>query len=81
MKLADLQESQRERFPSTMSLRGEAVSDYTFHEVRDAMSERFCAPKSSMDNPSLRTVTAVRSFCVLDKGEMDGRAKRILGAR
>ena len=71
--LADLQEAQRERFSSTMSLRGLTISDYSFEAVRDVMLELFCAPKSSIDNPSLRTVQTVRSFCVLDDGELDGQ--------
>ena len=71
--LADLQEAQGERFSSTMSLRGLTISDYTFDAVREVMIELFCAPKSSIDNPSLRTVHAVRSFCVLDDGELDGQ--------
>ena len=71
--LVDLQESQRGRFSSTMSLRGQTVSDYTFQDVREVMIELCCAPKSSIDNPSLRSVTAVRSFCVLDDGEMEGQ--------
>ena len=49
------------------------MSDYTFQDVREVTIELFCAPKSSIDNPSLRSVTAVRSFCVLDDGEMEGQ--------
>ena len=56
-----------------MGLRGLTVSDYSFDAVREVMTELFCAPISSIDNPSLRTVTAVRSCCVLDDGEMDGQ--------
>ena len=71
---ADLTEMQRERFASSMSLRGMSVQQYTTMAVRDMFIELFCAPRSSLENPSLRTGTVQnqRSFCILEEGEMDG---------
>ena len=70
--LADLNEVQRERLSSTMALRGFNIQGYTYQGIRDVFMELFCAPKSSLDNPSLRTSHNGRSFCVLEDGEMDG---------
>ena len=70
--LADLNENQRERFASTMSLRGHRVQNYSYDNVREVFIELFCVPKSGIDNPSLRSNPLNRSFCVLDEGTMDG---------
>ena len=52
--LADLNENQRERMTSALTLRGLDIQQYTFEIVRAILIELFCAPKSSLDNPSLR---------------------------
>ena len=72
--LADLNEQQRERMSSTLALRGFNIQGYSFQVVRDIFMELFCAPKSSIDNPNLRSGPTSRSFCVLEDGEMDGLA-------
>ena len=38
--------------------------------VREVFIELFCMPRSSLDNPNLRTGTGPRAFCILDQGEM-----------
>ena len=70
---ADLNESQRERLTSHMTIRGTHVQNYTFEGLREAFIELFCAPKSGLDNPSYRTTGQGRSFCVFDYGECDGQ--------
>ena len=70
--LADLSEPQRERLTSTLTLRGYTVQMYTFEVVREVFLELFCMPKSSLDNPSLRTGGGQRAFCILDQGEVAG---------
>ena len=71
---ADLTEVQRERFASSMSLRGLNVQQYTVQAVRDMFIELFCAPRSSLENPLLGSgpTQGTRSFCIIDEGEMDG---------
>ena len=71
---ADLTDMQRERFASSMSLRGMSVQRYTTMAVRDMFIELLRAPRSSLENPSLRTGTVQnqRRFCILEEGEMDG---------
>ena len=73
--VSDLSEAQRERLQSTLSLRGIRIEDYDFSIVKDVFLELFCAPKSSLDNPSLRVSgqgTHQRSFCVLEDGTLEG---------
>ena len=85
--ISDLSEAQRERLQSTLSLKSLRVEDYTFEPVRDAFVELFCAPRSSLDNPSLRASSqgqnpssrvsgqgqrGQRSFCVLEDGILEG---------
>jgi hypothetical protein len=70
--LSDLIEQQRERMTSTMALRGARIDAYTYESVRDIFIELFCAPRSSLENPSLRTGSQGRSFCIMDHGDMDG---------
>jgi hypothetical protein len=70
--LADLNETQRERLTTHLSLRGLQVPQYRFGVIREAMIELFCAPRSSLEWPGYRTTTVgVRSFCVLEEGTMD----------
>ena len=70
---ADLNEYQRERLTSHMTIRGILVQNYTFGGLREAFIELFCAPKSGLDNPNYRTSGQGRSFCVYDYGECDGQ--------
>ena len=74
--LADLNEMQRERMTSTMSLRGRTVQTYTFESVREIFIELFCAPKSSLENPNLRASGGgherQRNFCVIETGDLEG---------
>ena len=70
---ADLNEHQRERLTSHMTIRGVNVQNYTFEGLREAFIELFCAPKSGLDNPNYRTTGQGRSFCVFDYGECDGQ--------
>ena len=44
----------RERLTSSLSLQGMNVTAYTFEEVRTVFVEMFSAPKSPVENPSLR---------------------------
>ncbi len=51
------------------------MDHYQYGQTRDVMVELFCAPLSSLDNPSLRSTTPAtgrRSFCVIDDGELNG---------
>ena len=50
---SDLNEAQRERLTSSLSLRGINVTAYTLDAVQRVFVELFCSPKSSMENPSL----------------------------
>ncbi len=72
--LADLTEQQRERLQSTMTLRGILLQGYTLDNLRESFIELFCAPRSSLDNPNLRTSGSPggRSFCIIEYGELDG---------
>jgi hypothetical protein len=71
--MGDMNESQRERFLSFMSIRNIQLEGYTFQIVMEAYRELFCAPKSAIDNPSLRSRGAGgKAFCIVDDGEMDG---------
>ena len=51
---SDLDEAQRERLTSSLSLRNITVTAYTLGTVQPVFVELFCGPKSSMENPSLR---------------------------
>ena len=51
---SNLNEAQRERLTSSLSLRNISVTAYTLDTVQPVFVELFCAPKSSMENPSLR---------------------------
>ena len=71
--VSDLTEQQRERLQSTLAQNGLRVENYTFQPVNDAFRELFCAPRSSLENPSLRVNgQGHRSFCVMEDGEIDG---------
>ena len=69
---ADLSEQQREKLTTHMSLRGITLQGYTFEQIRECMIELFCAPRSSLENPSYRVSGQGRTFAVLDYGELEG---------
>ncbi len=63
------------------------MDQYSFEVVKEAYLELFCAPRSSLDNPSLRAGSkgqnpssrasgqgqyGRRSFCVLEDGALEG---------
>ena len=70
---SDLNEQQRERLTSHMTIRGIQVQNYTFEGLREAFIELFCAPRSGIDNPNYRTTGQGRSFYVYEYGECDGQ--------
>jgi hypothetical protein len=71
--MGDMNESQRGRFLSFMNIRNIQLEGCTFQIVMEAYRELFCAPKSAIDNPSLRSSGAGgKAFCIVDDGEMDG---------
>ena len=51
---SDLNEAQRERLTSSLSLQGMNVTANTLDAVQTVFVDFFCSPKSSMENPSLR---------------------------
>ena len=66
---------ERERLTNSSSLQGTDVTADTFEAVRTVFVELFCAPKSSMENPSLRVSghgsSTNRTFIVEDCAEDD----------
>ena len=69
---ADLTEQQRERLTPHLALRGIALRDYTFNLFRTLFLELFCAPRSSLENPSIRPTNQQRTFYVQDYGDLGG---------
>ena len=69
---ADLSEQQREKLSAHMSLRGIMLQAYTFEQIRECLIELFCAPRSSIENPSYRVSGQGRTFAVLEYGEIEG---------
>ena len=51
---SDLDEAQRERLTSSLSLRNITVTAYSLNTIQSVFVELFGTPKSSMENPSLR---------------------------
>ena len=70
--LADLNEQQRERLTSMLSIRGIGIQQYTFEICRTSFIELFCAPRSSLDNPNYRASgSSGKSFTILDQGTLE----------
>ena len=69
----DLNDAQRGRLTSSLSLQGMNVTDYTLEAVKTVFVDLFCSPKSSMENPSLRVSghggSTSRTFIVEDYPE------------
>jgi hypothetical protein len=61
---ADLTEPQRERLTSHLAIRCIPLQNYTFDLIRTAFLELFCAPRSSLDNPSFRPSNQQKTFLV-----------------
>ena len=70
---SDVNEAQRERFTSSLSLRNMTVTAYTLDSVQAVFVELFCLPKISMEGPSLRLSghesSASKTFIVEDYPE------------
>ena len=66
--LSELNENQRERFTTTMSMRNIDITHYNFLNVRSYFIELFCHAKTSLDNPNFRPSGGGRSFCILEEG-------------
>ena len=69
---ADLTEPQRERLTSHLAIRGIPLQSYTFELIRTACLELFCAPRSSLDNPSFRPSNQQKTILVQDYGDLEG---------
>ena len=65
---ADLTEQQRERLTSHLAIRGIPLQNYTFDLIRTAFLELFCAPRSSLDNPSFHPSNQQKTFLVQEYG-------------
>eukprot|EP00971_Amphidinium_carterae_P013208 260493-Amphidinium_carterae.1 len=72
--LADLKENQREALAQTLFQRNLSLMDATSDQITDIMTILFCAPRSSLDNPSYSHAqhTAPRTFLVIQQGECFG---------
>ena len=70
---SDLDEAQRERFTSSLSLRNMTVTAYSLDSVQVVFVELFCTPRSSMENSSLRVSgygsSASKTFIVAEYPE------------
>ena len=65
-------EPHRERLTSHLAIRGIPLQNYTFDLIRTTCLELFCAPRSSLENPSFRPSNQQKTFLVQDYGELDG---------
>jgi len=68
---ADLNENQRERFVTSMSLRQVGMAQYTYLQVKQLFMELFCTTHTGIADP---TICHVRrsTFLVLSEGECEG---------
>ena len=69
MVASQLQESQRTLLTSHLTMRGHKMENYTWEVVRTLYMELLSAPKSSLEDPSIRDRTSFhgsRSFCVIE---------------
>ena len=69
---ADLTEQQRERLTSHLATYGIPLQNYTFDLIRTACLKLFCAPRSSLDNPSFRPSSQQETFLVQAYGGLEG---------
>ena len=68
---ADLNENQRERFVTSMSLRQIDMAQYTYLQVKQLFMELFCTTRTGIADPTIRHVRR-STFLVLDEGECEG---------
>jgi len=67
---ADLNESQRERFVTSMSLRQVNMTQYTYLQVKALFMELFCVTRTGIADPTIRHMRR-STFVVLDEGEYE----------
>ena len=70
---ADLNENQRERFVTSMSLRQVDMAQYTYLQVKQLFMEFFCTTRAGIADPTIRHVRR-STFLVLDEGECEGES-------
>ena len=68
---ADLNENQRERFVTSMSLRQIDMAQYTYLQVKQLFMELFCTTRTGIADPTIRHVKW-STFLVIEEGEYDG---------
>ena len=68
---ADLNEIQRERFVTSMSLRQIEMNQYTYLQVKQLFMELFCTTRTGIADPTIRH-TKRSTFLVSEEGECDG---------
>ena len=68
---ADLNEVQRERFVTSMSLRQVDMAQYTYLQVKQLFMELFCSTRTGIADPTIRH-TKRSTFLVTEEGECDG---------
>ena len=68
---ADLNENQRERFVTSMSLRQIDMAQYTYLQVKQLFMELFCTTRTGIADPTIRHVKR-STFLVIEEGEYDG---------
>ena len=68
---ADLNENQRERFVTSMSLRQIDMAQYTYLQVTQLFMELFCTTRTGIADPTIRHVKR-STFLVIEEGEYDG---------
>ena len=67
---ADLNEQQRERFVSSMSLRQVNMTQYTYQGVRELFMELFCITRTGISDPMIQHRRRT-NFFVVEEGEME----------
>ena len=68
---ADLNENQRERFVTSMSLRQIDMAQYTYLQVKQLFMELFCTTRTGIADPTIRHVKR-STFLVAEEGEYEG---------
>ena len=68
---ADLNEIQRERFVTSMSLRQIEMNQYTYLQVKQLFMELFCTTRTGIADPTIRH-TKRSTFLVSEEGKATG---------
>ena len=68
---AGLNEIQRERFVTSMSLRQIDMAQYTYLQVKQLFMEQFCTTRTGIADPTIRHVKR-STFLVAEEGECEG---------